>query len=93
MRLSLLNILKEEIEEQGYGRYFQSVKTSSGERLGDISGYDFTKGEIIPKDFKTKTEVGSFNLFDEEFEIEGDLSGLSEYKRKGTPLKSNKYFV
>lgn len=93
MRLSLLNILSEEIKEQGFGRYFQSAKSVSGRRAGDEYGYDFEKDEPISKDLKTKTEVGSFNLEDSEFEIEGDLSSLSKFKRKGTPLKSNKYFV
>lgn len=66
MRLSLLNILSEEIKEQGFGRYFQSAKSVSGRRAGDEYGYDFEKGEPISKDLKTKTEVGSFNLEDSD---------------------------
>ena len=47
MRLSLLDILKEEIKEQGYGTYMQDLKLPSGERLGDISGFDFEKNQVI----------------------------------------------
>lgn len=70
MRLSLLNILKEEIEEQGYGRFFQSVKTASGKRIGDTSGYDFTKGESIPKDLKTVADVKSSEVPETEISVE-----------------------
>lgn len=93
MRFSLLNILKEEIEEQGYGRYYQSVKTSSGKRIGDTYGYDLELKKPYDRNFKTKTEVGSFDFVDTEFEIASDLSGQSTCKKKGTPLKERKYFV
>lgn len=76
MRLSLLNILKEEIEEQGYGRYFPSTKTSSGERIGDTSGYDFTKNQSIPKDLKTVSDVESLNV--PETEISTEESSLRD---------------
>ena len=70
MRLSLLNILKEEIEEQGYGRFFQSVKTSSGERVGDTSGYDFEKNKIIKKDPKSIDDVKSYEVPETEISVE-----------------------
>ena len=42
-------LLKEEIKEQGYGTYMQDLKLPSGERLGDISGFDFKKNQVIKK--------------------------------------------
>lgn len=95
MRLSLLDILKEEIKEQGYGRLYQSLEISPGKKAGDISGYDFEKSSAIKKSEPVlkEPEVGSYNLEDTDFEIEGDLSSLSKFSNKGKPLKSNKYFI
>ena len=102
MRLSLLDILKEEIKEQGYGTYMQDLKLPSGERLGDISGFDFEKNQVIKKDSKEiqpkiKTvngpEVKSNTVLDTNFEIDGDLSSSSNYPDKGEPLTNDKYFV
>ena len=59
MRLSLLDILKEEIKEQGYGTYMQDLKLPSGERLGDISGFDFEKNQVISQ---IENEITSFNF-------------------------------
>ena len=102
MRLSLLNILKEEIKEQGYGSYMQDLKLPSGQRLGDISGFDFEKNKVIKKDSKeiqpkiktiNEPEVASNVVLDTNFEIDGDLSALSVYPDKGKPLTNDKYFV
>ena len=95
MRLSLLDILKEEIKEQGYGRLYQSLKLSPEKKAGDISGYDFETKSTIKKSEPVlkEPEVGSYSLEDTEFEIEGDLSSLSKFSNKGKPLKSNKYFI
>jgi len=102
MRLSLLDILKEEIKEQGYGTYMQDLKLPSGERLGDISGFDFEKNKVIKKDSKeiqpkiktvNEPEVASNVVLDTNFEIDGDLSASSLYPDKGKPLTNDKYFV
>jgi hypothetical protein len=107
MRLSLLDILKEEIKEQGYGTYMQDLKLPSGERLGDISGFDFVKNQVIkntsnpsssnPSSSNTtptnQPEVKSNVVLDTNFEIDGDLSSSSNYPDKGKPLTNDKYFV
>jgi len=72
MRLSLLDILKEEIKEQGYGRLYHSLELSPGKKAGDISGYDFETKSTIKKSepILKEPEVASYNLEDTEFEIE-----------------------
>jgi len=57
-KLRLLNILKEEVTEQGYGRYFKDWETSDGKTVGDTRGYDFTTNKPFDKDYKNpETEV------------------------------------
>lgn len=51
-KLKLLNLLKEEVTEQGYGRYFKDVKTSDGKTVGDSRGFDFTTNKPFDKDYK-----------------------------------------
>jgi len=52
MYLKLLNILKEEIAEQGYGHYFKDWETSGGKKVGDTRGFDFTTNQPFDKDYK-----------------------------------------
>lgn len=75
MRLSLLDILKEEIKEQGYGTYMQDLKLPSGERLGDISGFDFEKNQVIkntsnPTSSNTVVDVKSYEVPETEISVE-----------------------
>ena len=52
MSLKLLNILKEEIAEQGYGHYFKDWELSGGKKVGDTRGFDFTTNKPFEKDIK-----------------------------------------
>jgi cell wall-associated NlpC family hydrolase len=72
MRLLLLDILKEEIKEQGYGRLYQSLELSPGKKAGDISGYDFETNSTIKKSepILKEPEVASYNLEDTEISVE-----------------------
>jgi murein DD-endopeptidase MepM/ murein hydrolase activator NlpD len=66
-KLKLLNILKEEVTEQGYGRYFKDWKTSDGKTVGDTRGFDFTTNKPFDKDYKNpETEVLSSDVEDTE---------------------------
>jgi len=68
-KLRLLNILKEEVTEQGYGRYFKDWKTSDGKTVGDTRGFDFTTNKPFDKDYKNpETEVLSSD--NEDFSID-----------------------
>jgi D-alanyl-D-alanine carboxypeptidase len=57
MKLKLLKVLTEEIEEQGYGRYYTDVVLSSGVKIGDTRGYNFLSGNSINKSDKVITKV------------------------------------
>ena len=57
MKLKLLKILTEEVEEQGYGRYYRDVVLPSGVKVGDTRGYNFLSGNSINKSDKVKTKV------------------------------------
>lgn len=47
MTKKLLTLLIEEIKEQGFGRYFTDVVSTSGQKLGDIKSIDFnTKKQV-----------------------------------------------
>jgi hypothetical protein len=64
-KLKLLNILREEVTEQGYGHYYRDLKTSDGRSVGDTRGYDFTNNKPFDKDYKNpETEVLSSDLID-----------------------------
>ncbi len=52
MSLKLINILKEEIKEQGYGRYFKDWELSGGKKVGDTRGFDFTTNQPFDKNYK-----------------------------------------
>jgi murein DD-endopeptidase MepM/ murein hydrolase activator NlpD len=70
-KLRLLNILKEEVTEQGYGRYFKDWKTSDGKTVGDTRGFDFTTNKPFDKDYKNpETEV----LSSDNEDVEGSSS-------------------
>lgn len=51
-KLKLLNTLKEEVTEQGYGHYFRDWKTPDGKTVGDTRGFDFTTNKPFDKDYK-----------------------------------------
>ena len=51
-KLTLLNLLKKEISEQGYGHYFRDWKTSDGKTVGDYRGFDFTTNKPFDKNYK-----------------------------------------
>lgn len=71
-KLRLLNILKEEVTEQGYGRYFKDWKTSDGKTVGDTRGFDFTTNKPFDKDYKNpETEVLS-NETEDTYETSSD---------------------
>jgi murein DD-endopeptidase MepM/ murein hydrolase activator NlpD len=57
MKLKLLKVLTEEIEEQGYGRYYTDVVLPSGVKIGDTRGYNFLSGNSINKSDKVITKV------------------------------------
>jgi hypothetical protein len=57
MKLKLLKILTEEVEEQGYGRYYTDVVLPSGVKIGDTRGYNFLSGNSINKSDKVITKV------------------------------------
>ena len=57
MKLKLLKILTEEVEEQGYGRYYRDVVLPSGVKIGDTRGYNFLSGNSINKSDKVITKV------------------------------------
>ena len=57
MKLKLLKILTEEVEEQGYGRYYKDVVLPSGVKVGDTRGYNFLSGNSINKSDKVITNV------------------------------------
>ena len=93
MKLKLLKILTEEVEEQGYGRYYTDVVLPSGVKIGDTRGYNFLSGNSINKSDKVITKVLS-NSSTVTYNNSG-LVTLSPYKtiyplsKKGT--KSSGY--
>jgi murein DD-endopeptidase MepM/ murein hydrolase activator NlpD len=93
MKLKLLKILTEEVEEQGYGRYYTDVVLPSGVKVGDTRGYNFLSGNSINKSDKVITKVLS-NSSTVTYNNSG-LVTLSPYKtiyplsKKGT--KSSGY--
>ena len=93
MKLKLLKILIEEVEEQGYGRYYTDVVLPSGVKIGDTRGYNFLSGNSINKSDKVITKVLS-NSSTVTYNNSG-LVTLSPYKtiyplsKKGT--KSSGY--
>lgn len=72
MSLKLINILKEEIAEQGYGHYFRDWKTSDGKKVGDTRGFDFTTNKPFDKDYKNP-EVEVLPSSEEEMYSSGSL--------------------
>lgn len=78
-KLRLLNILKEEVTEQGYGRYFKDWKTSDGKTVGDTRGFDFTTNKPFDKDYKNpETEVLSSDVEDESEDSMGYTSNQNK---------------
>ena len=74
----LISCSKEEIKEQGYGTYMQDLKLPSGERLGDISGFDFDfSAELYDLDQDGKDEI-----------ISRTSDGITSYKYNS---ESNKF--
>jgi len=61
-KLNLLNILKEEISEQGYGHYFRDWKTSDSKTVGDYRGFDFTTNKPFDKNYKNEPVINNNNI-------------------------------
>jgi cell wall-associated NlpC family hydrolase len=80
-KLKLLNLLKEEVTEQGYGRYFKDVKTSDGKTVGDSRGFDFTTNKPFEKDYKNpEVEVLPSELEDNRIAVGNKIIKSAESK-------------
>jgi cell wall-associated NlpC family hydrolase len=79
-KLKLLNTLKEEVTEQGYGHYFRDWKTSDGKTVGDTRGFDFTTNKPFDKDYKNVITPTPED--EEEIDVGGGGAELSANETK-----------
>jgi murein DD-endopeptidase MepM/ murein hydrolase activator NlpD len=91
MSLKLINILKEEVTEQGYGHYFKDWELSSGKKVGDTRGFDFTTNKPFDKDYKNpESEVLSSSEEEDNDTDEENVGSTSDQFILGKEIKIDK---